>query len=730
MTRYIISFCILFVFCANTVGYIELPGIRFLENKAYDFRLNVTRPNKPDPRVVILDIDEKSLKELGRWPWDRNLMAQIMDTLFDDYSIQVLGLDILFAEPDKSSGLDVLQQLAEGALHDDKPFKQFLDNFSDTLNFDQLFASSLKNRDIVTGFFFRNQTDEQSTSLNIGKLPPPLVVENQTGNTSSLTSATGYGANLPLFQNAAADGGFIDNPSISPDGIIRKVPLIQKYKGKIYQSLALGVTRALYGYPPIKLNYSNGKLTGISMQDTFIPTTTKGEVYVPYRGNFPSYHYISVSDLLAKKVKPEILDGAVVLMGTTATGLLDMRATPVNNVFPGVEIHANIISGIIDHTIKHVPFDFKGISLFLHLIIGLILIFSLPKLKVFSGISLTLLLLVSMMGLNYYFWQKMQIIMPVVSILLFISINFVLHILYGYFVEDRNKRKLTGLFGQYIPPELVEEMSHSKDKISLKGETRELSILFSDIRDFTSLSEQLNPEQLTRLMNQYLTEMTEIILRNRGTIDKYIGDAIMAFWGAPVKDENHAKNAVQAAVEMKAALTDINKKFREQGFPEINIGVGINTGRVNVGNMGSEFRMAYTVLGDDVNLASRLESITKQYKENLIVSENTKNEALDWVYQEIDLVRVVGKKIPISIFKPVARLSTLDEKQQKEIYLFKMVVNLYRQQNWSEAREILKNLIELSSTTYLYQLYLDRIAAYELNPPGKTWDGVFEAIIK
>ncbi|MDX1810995.1 MAG: adenylate/guanylate cyclase domain-containing protein, partial [Gammaproteobacteria bacterium] len=580
MIRYALSICFLITFCLNSAGYINLPGLQTLEDKIYDFRLNVTRPNNSDPRVIILDIDEKSLKELGRWPWDRKTMAQLLDILFDEYYIQALGLDILFAEEDNSSGLQQLQALANGPLQNDAAYKTTLQEITPELDYDGRFAQAMTDRDVIMGFFFRNQAQDKLGYFNIGQLPQPVPIANQEKVGEFLPSAKGYGANLPQFQAQAVDAGFIDNPSISPDGIIRKVPLIQKYDSEIYQSLSLGLIRALYGFPPIKLEYTDEKvLIGISIDQNFIPTTYLGEVYVPYRGDFPSYTYISVSDVLNKKVKPETLDGAIVLMGTSATGLLDMRATPVNNIFPGVEIHANVVSGILDNAIKYEPFDLQGLDFLLHLFIGLVLIFTLPRLKVISSIAITSLFAGSMIALNYYFWQQMQMIMPVVSVLTLIVFIFMLHISYGYFVEDRNKRKLAGLFGQYVPPELVDEMSKSSDKVTLEGETKELSILFSDIRGFTTLSENMDPRDLTSLMNQYLTVMTEIILKNRGTIDKYIGDAIMAFWGAPVSDNEHAEHAVQAAADMQAALPELNKKFRQQGFPEISIGIGVNSGK-------------------------------------------------------------------------------------------------------------------------------------------------------
>jgi len=735
MTRTLLNLGLILFFLLQSAHVMESPWLSSLENKIYDVRLNLTKPNTVDPRVVIIDIDEKSLKTMGRWPWNRKVMAELLDILYDHYYIQVLGFDILFAEPDESSGLNTLEDIANGPLKNNADYIAILESLKPELNYDQLFADAMKDRDIILGYFFRNQIKANAKELNTGLLPPPtestspfIDAQNQ------LLDPTGYGANLALFQESAISGGFIDIPTIDADGVARTVPMVQYYEGEIYQSFALGLTRAVLGFPPIEPVYAGQPgtpgdtvLEGIKIDDFLIPVTPQGIAYIPYRGNHPSYSYVSITDIMSKKASLDILDGAIVLMGTTATGLLDMRATPVQNVYPGVEVHANMVSGILDSNIKLNPFNVQGLDFFTHLIMGIVMIVALARLKLIYSVLLTIFLVGVMLGTNYYTWQEMNLITPVVSPVLMILFLFVLHIAYGFFIEDHNKRKLNKMFGQYVPPELVDEMNSTNNAISMKGETREMTVLFSDIRGFTTLSEKLDPEQLTSLMNEYLTVMTRIIHQNRGTVDKYIGDAIMAFWGAPLTDEEHAKHAMQASIEMQDALPALNDSFQKQGFPRITIGVGLNTGKMNVGNMGSEFRMAYTVLGDAVNLASRLESITKQYGVTLIVSAATKDQATDWIYQEIDLVKVVGKNIPISIFKPVARNAEIDEIQQKEMYLFKLAVKLYRQQKWDEAKKLIMELIQLTSGPMLYQLYLGRIISYKKNPPESDWDGVFEA---
>jgi adenylate cyclase len=296
---------------------------------------------------------------------------------------------------------------------------------------------------------------------------------------------------------------------------------------------------------------------------------------------------------------------------------------------------------------------------------------------------------------------------------------------YGYFIETRGKRQLTSLFGQYVPPELVDEMARDPEKYSLEAESREMTVLFSDVRGFTSISEGLEPRQLSELMNQLLTPMTQVIHLQRGTIDKYMGDAIMAFWGAPVPDPDHAANAVTAALQMMAKLGEINASFRQRRWPEIHIGVGINTGTMNVGNMGSEFRMAYTVLGDAVNLGSRLEGLTKGYGVGIIVSESTAKAAPQFAYRELDVVRVKGKDKPVAIFQPLGPLSSMDARMRDEIKLYRQALKYYRAQEWDMAELQFLNLAKGSSSPQLYSMYAERVAHFRREPPPANWDGVF-----
>jgi adenylate cyclase len=321
-------------------------------------------------------------------------------------------------------------------------------------------------------------------------------------------------------------------------------------------------------------------------------------------------------------------------------------------------------------------------------------------------------------------WNN-QLILPLASPLLLIILIFVLDMTFGFFIESRDKRQLTHLFGQYIPPELVDEMNDAPTDFSIDGENREMTVLFSDVRGFTTLSEGMDPKQLTQLMNALLTPMTRVIHKNRGTIDKYMGDAIMSFWGAPLKDSEHARHALYAALEMMDELKVMQKDFKARGWPLVNIGIGLNTGNMNVGNMGSEFRMAYTVLGDAVNQGSRLEGLTKYYGVNIIVSETTKDSISEYIFRELDLVTVLGKNESVAIYEPVGHRNDLDKSIISEITDYKRALREFRSQNWDRAEVGFFNLSRADSDRRLYQIYLDRITHFRKEPPRDDWDGVF-----
>ncbi|HZV61592.1 MAG TPA: adenylate/guanylate cyclase domain-containing protein [Methylophilaceae bacterium] len=720
-----LSLVVLAMLLLNTIGILPIGFIQGLENYTYDVRLNLMMPRTLDERIVIVDIDEKSLREQGHWPWGRHKLAQLVDKLFDDYQVNTLGFDVVFAEKDESSGLGSLERIAAN-FPSNAVFQQALAELKPRLNYDQLFASSLGNRNVVLGYYFH----QEEHAASVGMLPAPSFTAD-AGLAAMFHQATGYGANLQVLQENAATAGHF-NPAPDADGISRRVPALISFKGNVYEALSLAVARVALG-----ARLETGIAAGLWVNDQYaglewlmlggrrIPVDSEVSVLVPYRGGQGSFLYVSATDVLNGKVAHEKLKDRIVLVGTTAPGLMDLRATPVQHIYPGVEVHANVIAGILDQNIKERPAYVLGAEFLILMLTGLLLAFLLPALSPVWATVLASAMLVSGVAFNLLLWESANLVLPLASFLLLIAIVYVLNMSYGFFIESRGKRQLAGLFGQYVPPELVDEMARDPSAFSLEGESREMTVLFSDVRGFTTISEGLDPKQLTQLMNEFLTPMTHIIHHTRGTIDKYMGDAIMAFWGAPLHDPGHARHALLAAMQMVHALTDLQARFEEKGWPEINIGVGLNTGLMTVGNMGSEFRMAYTVMGDAVNLGSRLEGLTKNYGVHIIVSEFTRAQAPDFIFRELDVVRVKGKDKPVTIYEPVCETSQLEATLQDELRLYTDALERYRRQDWDGASKQFLDLQKHYPQRYLYQMYSERIAYFRQHAPGENWDGVF-----
>lgn len=724
-----LSFMLLTLMLLHVEGTYDLGFVRRLENFTYDLRLKWTMPVERDPRIVIVDIDEKSLQEQGHWPWPRNKLAHLIDLLFDKYKIDVLGFDLIFAERDESSGLNRMEALAQAELSGDANFKSALDKLKPQLNYDQLFADSLKNRRVALGYYFRH---ELQPSVGVGALPlPGLARGSFEPGIVGAADASGFAANLPQLQASAVTGGFFNaSPMVDPDGVFRRISLLQRYDGALYETLGLAVARLNLREPKIALDYEDNEkaidaLTYLKLGVRRIPVDRDVAALIPFRGKQGSFAYVSASDVLQGKVSPGILRDTIVLIGSTAPGLMDLRSTPMQDVYPGVEMHANVVAGIIDNTINGRPADVLGFELSLVLGIGVLLALALPVLSPMWATALSFAVMVVLVAFNLSMWKFNHEVWPLASGLLLATALFVFNMAYGFFIESRGKRLLTGLFGQYVPPELVDEMAKDPGAYSLAGESRELTVLFSDVRGFTTISEGLDPTQLTQLMNDFLTPMTHVIHQHRGTIDKYMGDCIMAFWGAPVHDEQHARHALLAGLDMIKGLEALQDHFKAKGWPPIRIGVGINTGEMTVGNMGSEFRLAYTVMGDAVNLGSRLEGLTKEYGVQIMVSEFTRAAVPDFVYRELDRVRVKGKDKPVAIFQPICAAGQESPAIKEELALHEAALGSYREQNWPLAEEKFAQLQGLYPDRYLYDVYAKRIAYLRQHPPGANWDGAF-----
>ena len=732
LIRIVLSLVVLAVFLLHVSKIMRFEVLDAVEQFAYDQRLRLTTVSTVDDRIVIVDIDERSLATEGRWPWGRDKLAVLIDQLFDEYGVAMVGFDVFFPERDESSGLKILEALADTEFQNDARFKSKVAELEPSLNYDRIFSSSLTGRPVVLGYFF-NSVAEDETHREAGVIPDALFQAGSfAGRNIPFSVANGFGGNLPELQAAAIGAGHV-NPTIDSDGKVRGIPMLYEYEDAYYESLSLAMARQFLGVEQVEPGFAEGSsarsgysgLEWLQVGNRRVPVDNYVRSLVPYRGKKGSYPYVSATDVLHGTADAKSLEGRIILVGTSAPGLLDLRSTPIQKIFPGVEIHANMIAGILDNKIKDNPAYTLGAEFLLVALSGLFMALLLPLLSPLWGTVATVLLLSAVVGANLAIWQTQNLVLPVATGVVLLFVMYLFNVTYALFVETRGKRQLAGLFGQYVPPELVDEMSEDPDTFSLEGENRELTVLFSDVRSFTTISEGLEPKELSALMNEYLTPMTRIIHEHRGTIDKYMGDAIMAFWGAPLHDGDHARHALEASIEMLSQLRVLHADFEKKGWPPIRIGVGLNTGPMNVGNMGSEFRMAYTVLGDAVNLGSRLEGLTKGYGVELIVSESTKAAVPEYVYRELDRVRVKGKDKPVTIYEPLGPKKQIDKSQRDAIKLYEQALKLYRAKDWDMAELQFLNLHKSEPSRALYKLYSERIVHFRKDPPPDPWDGVF-----
>jgi adenylate cyclase len=706
----------------------QLRFIQQLELWAYDARLRLFMPKQLDPRVVILDIDEKSLNAEGRWPWSRDKLAVMVRQLFDRYHIRTMGFDVAFAEKDPSSGLAKLEELGRGELKDQPEYQAFLAKAHDSLDYDKLFADEIGKHPVVLGFFLGGKTDKA------GVLPPPTFTEESlTGGKKYLFPhhlAAGYSGNIPELQAQATAAGHL-YPALDFDGVTRRVPVFMKYGDGYYESLSFALTRTYLGNAPVRImvvepsvgNVAN--IPGATVGNISVPFDERMAALIPYRGALGVYRYVSATDVIRGTLPADELRDKIVIVGTSAQGLLDLRSTPVREDFPGVEVHANLVSGFLDQSIMYRPEYFLSVAVLTVLLVGLPFALVLPRLSALMSTATVATTMLLLIGLNLFAWWKWHFVLDIAAPVALAGLLYLLNMAWGFFMETRSRRLISGLFGTYVPKELVAQMSKNPEEYSMAGEARDMTVLFSDVRDFTSISEGLSAADLVDLMNAYLTEMTEAIQETRGTIDKYIGDAIMAFWGAPLHDERHVFHAVEAALGMQKRVRSLDTPFARRGWPMLQIGVGLNCGEMNVGDMGSRFRRAYTVMGDNVNIASRLESLTKEYGVGILVSENVVRAAEGFVYREVDLVAVKGRTTGIPIFEPVGKIGEVGETTLAEIEKWQRALEYYRKQRWDEAQEMLKNLSYAAPESKLYKVYLKRVDYWRANTPGPVWKGLW-----
>jgi len=707
------------------VLYIMQPGIlRFLDYKIYDQHLRRQHTTKTSDVPVIVDIDEKSLAALGQWPWPRYRMALLLEKIRQGGALAV-GMDVVLAEPDRTSPALLRQQLKQ-ELQVSVDFTGLPKALEDH---DALLANVLQGKPYVLGYYFsfsKAEADQQAHTADCGIKPAQVAVLAAPGAPTpeqALHSAFGVVCPLPVLADAATATGFF-NATPDPDGILRRVALLINYQGKIYPSLALATLMQATGDPGIMLKLDTQGADSMRYGCTVIPVDRAGQMLVNYRGGGNMFPYISAVDILEGKADPALLNGKIAFIGTSAAGLKDLRATPFTAVYPGVETHATIVDNILTQDFISIPDYAPAVEL---------------ALTLFAGIAITLLvcwakavwIILPLVGMAFGMWEGTAYLMghqrvyisPLYSYII-LAANFGLLTLMKFWREEKQKKFIHGAFSHYLAPAVIKQIYDSPESLSLQGQEKEVTIMFADVRSFTTMSEKLTPTQVTDLLHDYLTPMTKVITQNMGTLDKFIGDAIMAFWNAPLDVHEHQKKAVSSALQMLEHLKTLNVGFQEKFGLTIKIGVGLHCGRVRVGNMGSADLFDYTLIGDNVNLTSRLEGLTKYYGQVLIISEAMREACGDtYAYMELDAVRVKGKHEPITICTAM----THEQAAERAVEMTKHAdaLALYRAMRFAEAKSAFAELKELTGNAVLYDLYMERCDTLTEHPPAEGWDGVY-----
>ena len=676
--------------------FLVVPFLELVELKAYDLHFQQRGRIKPLGLVTFVTIDEESVKREGRWPWPRRRMAQLIEAVASQ-SPRGIGLDMGFFEPDlklrQEAILDLQGRLRKDLVVSSPEFMARLQTIAEEEDDDVILAKTLQRLTVplvMGNFFFFTRDDytpEPASPDVLENASFRIVQMTQEPRKGALNEAIGIEANIPLIRKACPYTGSF-NVFSDPDGTVRWMPLVVRYGRQLFPSVALQTLSAALPELPLIVKADEQGIRDIRLGPVSIPTNNKGELLVNYYGPAYTFPHFSASAFLHREVPPDVLQDKVVVIGNTTVGLHDMRPTPFSPVSPGVELHCTVMENILqqqflEHSERSAPYHDMA-ALLLVAILFLLLQSFVQGVALGGGV---LVLLGGYIGATHYLFLHHGLWLNHVYPSLTLIIAFVGTSVHRHLTEEREKRMVRQTFGLYVHDSVVEEMLASPEKLKLGGVKQELTVLFSDIRGFTSLAEQLPPEELVPQLNEYLTSMTQVVLDHHGTLDKYIGDAIMAIFGAPLPQPDHPLRACATALEMVKVLQPLNQEWAAHGRPILQIGIGINTGLMMVGNMGSERRFDYTVIGDNVNLASRLEGLTKEYGVSIVVNETTWAAAkAEFVGRELDRVRIKGKERPAAVYQLMDTMENAD-RYREPLALYEEALKLLREKRWLEAME-------------------------------------------
>lgn len=695
--------------------YIFFPSLPdSLDNRLRDYLFTIRGELPHNQNVVIVDIDETSIKSLGQWPWSRDKLAKILENL-TLANVGIVGLDIVFAEEDRTSPHKILQDL--------KIYKK------DVPNYDLEFANIVENSPVILGYQF-DLVKKDNVNAKVPQIPAIFIEKDKPQDKSYLIEAYNTILNIPQIQDRAYSSGFFNN---IPDdtGIIRSVPLVISYDDTIYPSLALEVIRVINNTQKVVVQYDENGISNIVLDDISIPTDRYGRMLINFRGAERSFKYISAIDIYNNSFDKSEIDGKIVLIGTSAAGLFDLRATPFDSIFPGVEVHANIIDNILMQDFIYKASWLDGANILIIFVLSIIIVMLTTYTTfwanpiIFISFSTSYLFLVY--NLLFDYGIVLNILFPIATVL----IASIMTTLFDYFYNIKKEEAIKAKFASKVSKNVMDDILKNIDKNEFSAKSKEVTIFFSDIRGFTNISEKLDAKELISFLNRYMQPMSEIIIKYQGTIDKFIGDAIMAYWNAPIDIKNHCDLSLKASLEQLEALEKLNVELQKENLPKIDIGIGLNTGTVIVGEMGSSLRSDYTVIGDTINLGSRVESLCKYYDSKLNISNFTKDKLQEeYIFRFLDLVKVKGKNEPVEIWQVLGK-GEAKESLKEELDLYHKAIEFYKNSDFLNALEIFESLENNENKTNknIYKIYITRCKEFIKTPP-KNFDGVYEHTTK
>ncbi|MFC1825770.1 CHASE2 domain-containing protein [Thermodesulfobacteriota bacterium] len=715
-----------------------IPFWDLVELKTIDLRFQARGTRTPNPEVLLAVIDEKSLEEQGKWVWPRSKIADLV-TKLSKAGAKVVGFDVGFLEPDDARlvhTINSIQKEAQKFHSQNKTFNHYLEDLKTKSDNDQLLADAItKSSDrVVLGYFFHmdpkaaarfSQADLKVHQENIkGSRYKFVHYASAAAQNVPMIEAQLPQSNIKMIADTTEYSGYF-NMLPDPDGVVRWIPAVFNFNDMLYAPLSL-VTASAFLDNPLSVNVAEHGIVTVNIGDLAIPTAEKGQVLINYRGPQKTFPHISITDILHDRIPGDVLKDKIVLVGATAVGIFDLRVTPFGTVFPGIEIHANVIDSILSRDFLHKPgwaavFDALAI-----LISGLLLGISLPRIGAISGALASIALFFGYIALCQYLFSAHGLILNLVYPLSAMIVIYVLITAYRYFTEAKQKKFIKDAFSTYMAPSVVNQLIQSPEKLVLGGEKRVITAFFSDVQDFTSISEQLKPVELVELLNEFLTEMTDIILAHEGTVDKFEGDAIIAFFGAPNPLVNQAEVACSSCIEMQKRLAQLRAKWQTEGRPELKMRIGMCTGPAVVGNMGSKTRMDYTMMGDTVNTAARLEGVNKAYGIYTLVSDSTFSKVGDGIAgREIDSINVVGKAAPVTIYEIIGYPEDVNGHWRDTLEFYAQGLRAYRKRDWNRALVFFNQALSASPDDGPSKTMLKRCNEFKSNPPPEDWNGVY-----